>query len=251
MFISLIPKIAYFNLLINLSFYTFSVLQPVMNIWFIILGTTTIIFGVFGAMYQLKVRRFIAYSMFTNTGLFVTIIGFQSPSAIIAVTFSLILYVVLMINLFGSFLLIYDRNTNRPFDNLYDIVNLSKTSPTLAMNIGFTLISLAGLPFLSGFFIKFELIKNFFLEASEYSAINNFLIMIGILYIILSLLGSFYYLRIYKLIAFEKELKVNTLSIKKPDFLTSFIITIMFLFNLSSIFFVNTILSLVSGCVIL
>lgn len=259
MFISLVPKIAYFGILITLTFYTFAVLKSVMDVWFIILGLITIIFGVFGSIYQLKVRKFLAYSMFMNTGLFIAIIGLHNPTAIVSVTFSLILYVILMINLFGSFLLIYDKNTNKPFDNLNDIANLFNINPALSINIGLTLISLAGLPFLSGFFIKFELLKNFFIESPYYypykysvigSLFNNFFIIIGILSIILSLLGSFYYLRILKLIFFEKELKINTLLLKQPDFAVVIVIALIFLFNLSSVFFINTILMLIDSCLI-
>lgn len=259
MFISLVPKIAYFGILITLTFYTFAILKSVMDVWFIILGVVTIILGVFGSIYQLKVRKFLAYSMFTNTGLFVAVIGLHNPTAVVSVMFSLILYIILMINLFGSFLLIYDKNTNKPFDNLNDISNLFNINPILSINIGLTLISLAGLPFLSGFFIKFELLKNFFVESPYYypykysiisSLFNNFFIIIGILLIILSLIASFYYLRILKLMFFEKELKINTLLIKQPDFGVAVVIALIFLFNLGSIFFINTILMLVDSCLI-
>ena len=94
-----------------------------------------------------------------------------------------------------SCLLMLKRN-NEYYENIDDLSGLSKNHPLLSISLLIILFSLAGIPPLAGFFAKFYIFKSV-LEQSMY-----FLAIVGLLS---TVVAAFYYLRIIKIIYFDKE----------------------------------------------
>ena len=94
-----------------------------------------------------------------------------------------------------SCLLMMKRN-NKYYEEIEDLSGLSKNHPLLSLSLLIILFSLAGIPPLAGFFAKFYIFKSV-LEQSMYS-----LAVIGLLS---TVVAAFYYLRIIKVIYFDKE----------------------------------------------
>ena len=94
-----------------------------------------------------------------------------------------------------SCLLMMKRN-NEYFEDIEDLSGLSKNHPLLSLSLLIILFSLAGIPPLAGFFAKFYIFKSV-LEQSMY-----FLAIVGLLS---TVVAAFYYLRIIKIMYFDKE----------------------------------------------
>ena len=94
-----------------------------------------------------------------------------------------------------SCLLMLKRN-NQYYEDIDDLSGLSKNHPLLSLSLLVILFSLAGIPPLAGFFAKFYIFKAV-IEQSMY-----FLAIVGLLS---TVIAAFYYLRIIKIIYFDKE----------------------------------------------
>ena len=94
-----------------------------------------------------------------------------------------------------SCLLMLKRN-DQYYEEIEDLSGLSKNHPLLSLSLLIILFSLAGIPPLAGFFAKFYIFKAV-IEQSMY-----FLAIIGLLS---TVVAAFYYLRIIKIIYFDKE----------------------------------------------
>tara|TARA_A100001011_G_scaffold340823_1_gene373259 strand:- start:241 stop:642 length:402 start_codon:yes stop_codon:yes gene_type:complete len=88
------------------------------------------------------------------------------------------------------------KRKDQYYENLDDLSGLSKNHPLLSFSLLIILFSLAGIPPLAGFFAKFYVFK-VVIEQSMY-----FLAIVGLLS---TVIAAFYYLRIIKIIYFDKE----------------------------------------------
>jgi len=66
---------------------------------------------------------------------------------------------------------------------------LSKINPVLALTFTFTLLSIAGIPPLAGFFSKYLILLN---------AVNNEFYLLSFIAVMTSAISTFYYLRLIK-----------------------------------------------------
>ena len=88
------------------------------------------------------------------------------------------------------------KRKDQYYEDIEDLSGLSKNHPLLSICLLIILFSLAGIPPLAGFFAKFYVFKAV-LEQSMY-----FLAIVGLLS---TVVAAFYYLRIIKIIYFDKE----------------------------------------------
>jgi NADH-quinone oxidoreductase subunit N len=88
------------------------------------------------------------------------------------------------------------KRNNEYYEEIEDLSGLSKNHPLLSLSLLIILFSLAGIPPLAGFFAKFYIFKAV-LEQSMY-----FLAIVGLLS---TVVAAFYYLRVIKIIYFDKE----------------------------------------------
>ena len=88
------------------------------------------------------------------------------------------------------------KRNDQYYEDIDDLSGLSKNHPLLSLSLLIILFSLAGIPPLAGFFAKFYVFKAV-IEQSMY-----FLAIVGLLS---TVIAAFYYLRIIKIIYFDKE----------------------------------------------
>ena len=88
------------------------------------------------------------------------------------------------------------KRNNEYYEDIDDLSGLSKNHPLMSLSLLVILFSLAGIPPLAGFFAKFYIFKAV-IEQSMY-----FLAIVGLLS---TVVAAFYYLRIIKIMYFDKE----------------------------------------------
>ena len=94
-----------------------------------------------------------------------------------------------------SCLLMMKRN-NIYYEQIDDLSGLSKNHPLLSISLLVILFSLAGIPPLAGFFAKFYIFM---------AVIEAEMFILAILGLLTTVVSAFYYLRIIKIIYFDKE----------------------------------------------
>ena len=194
LFFTMVPKIAALTVFIRFLYVPFMSLIDQWQTILIFLSIASMLFGAIAAIGQTNLKRLIAYSSIGHVGY--TLAGVASgtndgiQSSIIYIT----IYIIMNLGLF-SCLLMMKRN-NEYYENIEDLSGLSKNHPLLSISLLVILFSLAGIPPLAGFFAKFYIFKSV-IEQSMY-----FLAIVGLLS---TVVAAFYYLRIIKIIYFDKE----------------------------------------------
>jgi NADH-quinone oxidoreductase subunit N len=152
------------------------------------------LFGAVAAIGQTNLKRLIAYSSISHVGYALAGLAIGTNEGIQSSVIYITIYIIMNLGFF-SCLLMMKRN-NEYYENIDDLSGLSKNHPLLSLSLLVILFSLAGIPPLAGFFAKFYIFKSV-LEQSMY-----FLAIIGLLS---TVVAAFYYLRIIKIIYFDKE----------------------------------------------
>jgi len=220
-FFAIVPKIAFVGILIRLFFDIFFHISFFFEIFFYIIAFLSMLIGALSALQQKKIKRLLAYSSISHVGFI--LIGFTSNmlNNIPFILLYVIIYIITSINLWTSYL------------SLTDLSNIFTINKLIAIIIILNIFSLAGIPPLAGFFSKFFIF---------FSAIKNNYFSLVFFGIIISVLSSFYYLKIIKIIYFEKILKKMYVSqINKIQSIVLLINTqfVLFLFIFPNILLVN------------
>jgi NADH-quinone oxidoreductase subunit N len=194
LFFTMVPKIAALTVFVRFLYVPFLGLIDQWKIIIIFLSIASMLFGAIAAIGQTNLKRLIAYSSIGHIGY--TLAGLTTgtnegiQSSIIYIT----IYIIMNLGLF-SCLLMMKRN-NVYYEDINDLSGLSKNHPLVSLSLLVILFSLAGIPPLAGFFAKFYIFKSV-LEQSMF-----FLAIVGLLS---TVVAAFYYLRIIKIIYFDKE----------------------------------------------
>ncbi|PDH21218.1 MAG: NADH-quinone oxidoreductase subunit NuoN [Pelagibacterales bacterium MED-G42] len=194
LFFTMVPKIAALTVFIRFLYVPFLNLIDQWQLIIVFLSISSMLFGAIAAIGQTNLKRLIAYSSISHIGY--TLAGLATntneglQSSIIYIT----IYIVMNLALFSCLLML--KRNNQYYEDIDDLSGLSKNHPLLSLSLLIILFSLAGIPPLAGFFAKFYIFKAV-LEQSMY-----FLAIVGLLS---TVVAAFYYLRIIKIIYFDKE----------------------------------------------
>ena len=193
---AILPKISFFGILIRLHFDIFKDLSYFFINFFYILALLSMFIGTLSTLQQKKIKRLLAFSSITHVGFI--LIGFTSTNLnnIQYILFYIIVYILTNINLWTLYQSLIINN--KPIKYLINLSYIFKINKVIAFIIVINIFSLAGIPPLAGFFSKFFI----FLSALQ----NNYFNLI-FFSIIVSIISSIYYLKIIKIIFFEKTKK--------------------------------------------
>ena len=194
LFFTMVPKIAALTVFIRFLYVPFLNLIDQWQIILIFLSIASMLFGAVAAIGQTNLKRLIAYSSISHVGYALAGLAIGTNEGIQSSVIYITIYIIMNLGFF-SCLLMMKRN-NEYYENIDDLSGLSKNHPLLSLSLLVILFSLAGIPPLAGFFAKFYIFKSV-LEQSMY-----FLAIIGLLS---TVVAAFYYLRIIKIIYFDKE----------------------------------------------
>ena len=194
LFFTMVPKIAALTVFIRFLYVPFLNLIDQWQMILIFLSIASMLFGAIAAIGQTNLKRLIAYSSISHIGYALAGLATGSNDGIQSSVIYITIYILMNLGLF-SCLLMMKRN-HKYFEDIGDLSGLSKNHPLLSLSLLVILFSLAGIPPLAGFFAKFYIFKSV-LEQSMY-----FLAIVGLLS---TVVAAFYYLRIIKIMYFDKE----------------------------------------------
>ncbi len=194
LFFTMVPKIAALTVFIRFLYIPFLNLIDQWQMILIFLSIASMLFGAIAAIGQQNLKRLIAYSSISHIGYALAGLATSSNDGIQSSVIYITIYLVMNLGFF-SCLLMMKRN-NVYYENISDLSGLSKNHPLLSLSLLIILFSLAGIPPLAGFFAKFYIFKTV-IEQSMY-----FLAIVGLLS---TVVAAFYYLRIIKIMYFDKE----------------------------------------------
>jgi proton-translocating NADH-quinone oxidoreductase chain N len=194
-FFAVVPKIAVIGLTLRLFMYCFHDLMYSWQHFLAISALLSMMVAAFTALTQRKLKRFLAYSSVGHVGYLLIGLVVGSIEGIQGLLIYTLIYIVMTLNAWTFVLSTEFASKKNRAVYFTDLIGLSRINPILAITFVCTLFSMAGVPPLAGFCAKMYV---FFaaMESSQY--------LIAILGVLFSVIGAFYYLRLIKIMYFEK-----------------------------------------------
>tara|TARA_Y100000590_G_scaffold4480_1_gene6004 strand:+ start:12639 stop:14051 length:1413 start_codon:yes stop_codon:yes gene_type:complete len=220
-FFALIPKIAALSVFIRFMYVPFINVIDQWQTIIVFISIASMILGAVAAIGQNNIKRLVAYSSIGHMGYALAGLATGTNEGVQSTIIYLTIYLVMNLGFFGCIFMM--KRENVFFENISDLSGLSKNHPILAFSFLIMLFSLAGIPPLAGFFAKFYVFMSV-IESKMYT-----LAIIGLLSTVVS---AFYYIRIIKVIYFDKPKKPFDESydwgLKITLFLSSLLVLIYF-----------------------
>ncbi len=193
LFFAIVPKIAALTVFIRFLYVPFINLIDQWQTIIIFLSIASMLFGAIAAIGQKNLKRLIAYSSIGHMGYALAGLAVGTNSGIQNSIIYICIYIIMNLGVFCCLFVM--KREDKFYDDLDDLSGLSKNHPIVSFSLLILLFSLAGIPPMAGFFAKFYIFISV-IEESMY-----FLAIIGLLSTVIS---AFYYLKIIKIIYFDK-----------------------------------------------
>lgn len=145
--------------------------------------------GTFGALKQVKIKRFIAYTSINQVGFILLGVASINLAGLVASLLYLCLYAIMSLSFFAVILNTEHFVTRRSMIYLSDLQSLSLYNFEVSKHLVLTILSMAGLPPLAGF------IGKLFLYLSAIEARLDATILFSML---ISIISTYYYLNLVK-----------------------------------------------------
>lgn len=203
-YMALVIKSTLFALFIRFLFYTFFPVLDSLKPLLYTTGIGSIVIGTFGSLWQKSLKRFLAYSTITNSGLcLVTLIAYDSVSFfnIGIVFFHLFFYFITTFLTFAFYFQLIKNNSKRMyFFSDYFSFKYQKSVMTNIFIFLFlnAIVMMASLPPAITFYSKFMLL---------YCLMQQNYCLTTLTILLLNCLMSYYYLRLIKIFYFEDPKK--------------------------------------------
>jgi NADH-quinone oxidoreductase subunit N len=200
LFIGSAPELAAFAMAIRLLVNGLVDLAVDWQQMLLIMSVLSMALGNLAAIAQTNIKRMLAYSAiahmgFMLLGLLAGVVGgnlLSAPEAYSAAMFYAIVYVLMSLGAFGVVLAL--SRAGFEAEEITDFRGLNQRAPWYAFLMLLVMFSLAGIPPLAGFYAKLVVLV---------AAVKAGQIALAVFAVIMSLIGSFYYLRIVKVMYFE------------------------------------------------
>ena len=198
------PKLAAFAMAIRLLV---EGLLPLSFHWqqmLVLLAVASLLLGNLAAIAQTNIKRMLAYSTIGQMGFVVLALASGvfnnnaslAPSAYGSAMFYMVSYVLTTLGSFGIVLLLAGDGFES--DEIKDLAGLNQRSPLYAGVMTVCLLSLAGIPPLVGFQAKLVVLQTLIQTG------NTFYLGLAIFAVVMSLIAAFYYIRVIKVMYFDK-----------------------------------------------
>ncbi|MEO5703055.1 MAG: NADH-quinone oxidoreductase subunit NuoN [Gammaproteobacteria bacterium] len=193
LFISSAPKLAAFAILMRLLVDGLGELHGQWAGMLVILSILSMGVGNIIAIAQSNLKRMLAYSTISHVGFL--LLGILSGTQIgySAAMFYVIVYALMTMGGFGMIILL--SRAGFEADRLDDFKGLNNRSPWFAFMMLIFMFSMAGVPPTVGFYAKFSVLQ---------AVVEAGWAWLAVLAVLFSVIGAFYYLRIIKLMYFDK-----------------------------------------------
>ena len=233
---SVVPKLAIFVLLIRIFYGSFYGLVDSWRNFIVLIAVMSVLVGSFGGLAQKKVKSLLVYSTISHMGYLLIAFSSGSFESLQMLFNYLIVYSFSGVCIWSIFLVSRLKNNHKQKQNkdLTDMLLLYKSNYVLSIFFTTVLFSISGLPPMIGFIVKVGVFSSA-IEASMY--------FVALISVLCSVVATFYYIRVVKILYFEKSL---TGKLYYPIKIQSSII-ITFLFYMLVFTFINpTLLFLIS-----
>ena len=177
-----------------------------------IMAIGSLLVGNLAAIAQTNLKRMLAYSTISQMGF--VLLGLMSgvvngnvlsaENAYSSAMFYIVTYVLTTLGSFGVILLLAREGFES--EEIADLAGLNQRSPLYAGVMAVCLFSLAGIPPLVGFYAKLAV-----LQALVSSGLPSY-IALAVFAVVMSLIGAFYYLRVIKVMYFDRPITATTVS---------------------------------------
>ena len=193
LFIGSAPKIAAFGMLIRLLVDGLPGLHGDWTSMLVILSVLSMGVGNIIAIAQANLKRMLAYSTIAHVGfLFLGIVA-GSTAGYSASMFYIIVYAFMSLGAFAMIVLLGDAGFEA--DRIDDFKGLNDRNPWYALLMLIVMMSMAGVPPFIGFWAKWSVLRE--VVAAD-------MVWLAVVAIIFSIIGVFYYLRVVRMMYFEK-----------------------------------------------
>ena len=193
-FFAAAPKIAAMAMLVRIVIEAFEPVTPDWQQVIVFIAIASMVLGAFAAIGQRNIKRLMAYSSIGHMGYALVGLAAGSQVGVQGVAIYMLVYMVTTLGTFAC-ILAMRRKEEGNVEQIDDLAGLSSTNPMMATVLTIFMFSLAGIPFLAGFFAKYFV----FLAAIEAG-----LIALAIIGVLASVVGAYYYLRIVKIMWFDE-----------------------------------------------
>ena len=193
-FFALAPKVAGMGAFIQILFVAFSEALTEWKSIIIFISIASMVLGSVAAIGQTNIKRLMAYSSIGHMGYALAGIATGTLAGISATLTYIFIYVVMNVAAFTC-ILFFSRDKIY-YEDIRDLGGLSKNHPLISACFCLILFSLAGIPPLAGFFAKFYIFK---------AVIESEMYVLAIIGLLSSVVSAFYYLRVIKIMYFDKE----------------------------------------------
>lgn len=198
-FFVVVPKLGIFVLLLRIFYFGFFNFIDNWRYYIILIGILSIIVGSVAGVEQRKVKSLLAYSSISHMGYLLIAFCAGSLGGIQMLFNYIIIYMSSGLCIWSVFVLTRLKNnyTKKQNKDLGDLILLHKSNNMLALIFTISLFSIAGLPPTIGFLVKMSIFL---------SAIESSMYFVALVSILFSVIATFYYIRIIKILYFEPVL---------------------------------------------
>lgn len=204
LFIGTAPKIAGFAMAIRLLVDGLGGLQVDWTQMLTALAIASLALGNVVAIAQTNFKRMLAYSTISHVGFIM--IGLLSATAngYASAMFYTITYAITAAVAFGVLLVLNRKGFEA--ENISDLSGLNDSNPWYAALLAIAMFSMAGVPPTVGFYAKLTVLQ---------SVVQADMVWLAVLAVLFTVIGLFYYLRVVKVMFFDKPLEGQTTTIKE------------------------------------
>lgn len=149
--------------------------------------------GAFAAIGQRNIKRLMAYSSIGHMGFALVGLAAGTTDGVQGVAIYMAIYLVMTLGTFAVILSM--RRADGYVETIEDLAGLGHTSPGTAFVFAMLMFSLAGIPPLAGFFAKWYVFA---------AAVNAHLYTLAVIGVLTSVVSTYYYLRIVKIMYFDE-----------------------------------------------
>jgi len=193
MFVGTAPKIAAFAMVMRLLVEGMGSLHADWQQMLVLLAILSIGLGNVAAIAQTNIKRMFAYSTISHVGFILLGILAGTREGYASSMFYTLVYAITSLGGFGMILLLSRKGFEA--EEIEDFKGLNDSNPWFAFILMILLISMIGVPGTAGFIAKLSVLQ---------AVIGVDRIGLAVYAVVLSVVGAFYYLRVIKLMYFDK-----------------------------------------------
>ncbi len=193
LFIGSAPKMAAFAMVMRVLVDGLEGLQADWQAMLVILSILSMAVGNVIAIAQTNLKRMFAYSTIAHVGFLILGVLSGTEAGYAASMFYAIVYAIMSLGGFGMIVLLSRGGFEA--DRLEDFKGLNERSPWFAFIMMVFLFSMAGVPPFVGFWAKWSVLRE--VVAAD-------MVWLAVVAVVFSIIGAFYYLRVVKLMYFDK-----------------------------------------------